>query len=73
MRMMCRPKWPLLLRYVSRNMRCIDFPQVDGLSTDTPILGRHRVSVRDDSYLKSTLSNDSVRAQGAKSIVARNA
>ena len=41
MRMMCRPKWSLLLMYVSRNTRRIDFPLVDGLSTDTPILGRH--------------------------------
>ena len=29
------PKWPFLLRYV------IDFPQVDGWSTDTPGLGCH--------------------------------
>ena len=35
------PKWPFSLRYVSRDMRRIDFPQVDGLSTDTPGLGRH--------------------------------
>ena len=40
--MMCRPRWPLLLMYVSRNTRRIDFPRVDGLSTDTPVLGRHR-------------------------------
>ena len=36
------PKWPISLRYVSRDIRRIDFPQVDGLSTDTPGLGRHR-------------------------------
>ena len=35
------PKWPFSLRYVSRDTRHIDFPQVDGLSTDTPGLGRH--------------------------------
>ena len=35
------PKWPFLLGYVSRDMRRIDFPQVDGWSTNTPGLGRH--------------------------------
>ena len=35
------PKWPFLLRYGYRNMRRIDFPRVDGLSTDTSGLGRH--------------------------------
>ena len=35
------PKWPFLLRYVSRDTRRIDFPQVDGLSTDTLDLRRH--------------------------------
>ena len=35
------PKWPFVLRYASRDTRHIDFPQVDGLSTDTPDLGRH--------------------------------
>ena len=33
------PKWPFLLRYGSRDTRRIDFPRVDGLSTDTPGLG----------------------------------
>ena len=36
------PKWPFLLRYGSRDTRRIDFPQVDGLSTDPRVLGRHR-------------------------------
>ena len=36
------PKWSFLLRYGSRDTRRIDFPQVDGLSTDTPVLGRHK-------------------------------
>ena len=35
------PKWPFLLKYGSRDTRGIDFSQVDGLSTDTPVLGRH--------------------------------
>ena len=35
------PKWPFSLRYGSRDTRRIDFPQVDGLSTDTPVLRRH--------------------------------
>ena len=38
---MYRPKWPFSLRYVSRDTRSIDFPQVDELSKDTPGLGRH--------------------------------
>ena len=36
------PKGPFLLRYGSRDMRQIDFPRVDGLLTDTPVLGRHK-------------------------------
>ena len=35
------PKWLFLLRYGSRNTRRIDFPRVDGLSTDPWVLGRH--------------------------------
>ena len=35
------PKWPFLLKYESHDTRCIDFSQVDELSTNTPILGRH--------------------------------
>ena len=35
------PKWPFLLRYGSRDTRRIDFPRVDWLSTDTPVLGCH--------------------------------
>ena len=38
------PKWPYLLGYGSRDTRRIDFPRVDGSSTDTPVLGRHIVS-----------------------------
>ena len=33
------PKWPFLLRYGSRNTRRIDFPRVDGQSTDPRVLG----------------------------------
>ena len=36
-------KWPFLLRYGSRDTRSIDFLRVDGLSTDTPVLGRHNM------------------------------
>ena len=35
------PKRLFLLGYGSRDTRHIDFPLVDGLSTDTPDLGRH--------------------------------
>ena len=35
------PKWPFSLRYESRDTRRIDFLQVDMLSTDNPVLGRH--------------------------------
>ena len=38
------PKWPFLLMYVFCDTRRTDFPQVDGLSTDTPVLGRHNYS-----------------------------
>ena len=34
-------KRPFLLKYGSRDTRRIDFLRVDGLSTDTPILGCH--------------------------------
>ena len=43
MSMACRPKWPFSLRYGSRNTRHINFPRVDGLSTDTSVLGRHKL------------------------------
>ena len=36
------PKRPFLLRYVSRDTRHIDFPRVDGLSTNPRVLGRHK-------------------------------
>ena len=39
------PKWPFLLRYGSRDMRRIDFSRVNGLSTDPPVLGRHKARV----------------------------
>ena len=35
------PKRPFLLICVFRDTRRIDFPQVDGWSSDTPGLGRH--------------------------------
>ena len=35
------PKRLFLLRYGSRDTRRIDFSLVDGLSMDTPDLGRH--------------------------------
>ena len=35
------PKWPFLLRYGSRDTRCIDILRVDGLSTRPPGMGRH--------------------------------
>ena len=38
---MYEPKWPFSFRYVFRDTRRIDFPQVDGLSSDTSGLGRH--------------------------------
>ena len=40
------PKGPFLLRYGSRDTRHIDFPWVDGLSTDTPGFGAsHKYSI----------------------------
>ena len=38
-------KWPFSLKYEYRDTRRIDFPRVDGLSTDTPVLGRHTCSI----------------------------
>ena len=38
------PKWPFSLRYGSHDTRCIDFSRVDGLSMDTPVLGRHKIT-----------------------------
>ena len=35
------PKWSFLLGYESRDTRRVDFPRVDGLSTDPQVLGRH--------------------------------
>ena len=37
------PKCPFLLRYRSRDTRRIDFPRVDGLSTDPRVLGCHQI------------------------------
>ena len=34
---------PFLLSYGSRDTRHVDFPRVNGLSTDTPDLGRHNI------------------------------
>ena len=34
----------ILLLCVSRDTGRIDFPQVDGWSTDTPVLGHHTIS-----------------------------
>ena len=39
------PHVAILLMCVSRNTRRIDFPRVDGESTDTPGLGRHSTFV----------------------------
>ena len=51
------PKWPFSLRYRSRDTRRIDFPRVDGLLTDTPILGRHSLvsELRLNDYLGSSV------------------
>ena len=35
------PKWPFLLMYASRDTRRIDFPMVDGWSTDPWVLDSH--------------------------------
>ena len=40
------PKWPFLPRYGSRDTRRIDFPRVDGLSTDPRVLGCHTIGDR---------------------------
>ena len=36
---------PFLLRYESRDTRRVDFPRVDGWSTDPRVLGRHILSL----------------------------
>ena len=43
---------PFLLRYESRDTRHIDFPHVDGMSMNTPDLGRHRqlLTLHDIAY-----------------------
>ena len=51
------PKRLFLLRYESRDTRHIDFPRVDGLSTDPRVLGRHN-TVESSS---SPNSNDSTK------------
>ena len=38
------PKWPFLLRYGSHDTRRVDFPRVDGLSTDTPGFGASQLA-----------------------------
>ena len=43
------PKWSFLLRYGSRDTRLIDFPLVNGLSTDTLGLGRHIIGRNENS------------------------
>ena len=54
------PKGPFLLRYGSRDSRHIDFPRVDGLSTDTPVLGRHsmKLFMENKKLLKNHLKNE---------------
>ena len=37
------PKRLFLLRFGSRDTKRIDFPRVDGLSTDPRVLGRHKI------------------------------
>ena len=44
---------PFLLRYGSRDTRRVDFPRVDGLSTDTSGLGRH---TSNSSYIMTSIS-----------------
>ena len=39
------PHVAILLMCVSRNTRRVDFPQVDGWSTDTPGFGCHSMSM----------------------------
>ena len=43
--MRCGPHEAILLMCVSRSTRRVDFPRVDGWSTDTPGLGRHSLLV----------------------------
>ena len=53
------PKRPFLLRYGSHDTRRIDFPRVDGLSMDTPGLGRHNRTLL-ALYLIILISMDSI-------------
>ena len=57
------PKWPFLLRYGFRDTRRIDFPQVDGLSTDTPILGRHSKTRENSNFRKNGKMVISIKIQ----------
>ena len=49
------PIWSFLLMCVSRDTRRKDFPRVDGLSTDTPVLGRHTISSLSLFFFKKRL------------------
>ena len=54
------PKWPFLLMYVSRDMRRIDFTQVDRLSTNPQEMGRHRYIGNIDRYFEKYIDKSKI-------------
>ena len=60
------PKWPFLLNYGSRDTRRIDFSRVDGLSTDTLVLERHRFY---PLFLKMIILNKEKQILSLKGII----
>ena len=46
------PIWPFLLMCVSHDTRSRDFPRVDGLSTDTSVLGCHKSTSKKSRKIK---------------------
>ena len=49
------PKRPFLFGYGSRDTRRIDFPRVDGLSTDPRVLGHHTLTELEEQKLLEIL------------------
>ena len=62
------PKRLFLLEYGSHDTRSIDFPRVDGLSTDTPDLGRHSTpfSIMLIFFRRNLLAKSGVDLQSAE-------
>ena len=48
MNMMCRPKWPFFHMYGSHYMRHVDFRGLTGSQRTPRVLGRHRISTKEN-------------------------